>query len=289
VAEAELRLAATDTTIAGYALLAADTTAARVVRAEARDTMHFLITLDDHVDPFEELDGVRAELRALPDSTLVPGEARVIHRYIYDREEAARREAAEAAAAAKAAEAATAAKAAETAARANAAADSAAGAIADSVMVARVDSAVVARGDLASVSRPASPGDRGRVSAAVAAGDSETALPGDSAAAPADTVAPLPTRELVVIAAAPLVPKARYLVTLFGVRNINGIEDGGGTVTFEVPAAAPVDSAGAAQPDTTGTIRPEGEVGPHPESTTGGSGGSGVLLRYLAPDGTRRR
>ena len=52
---------------------------------------------------------------------------------------------------------------------------------------------------------------------------------------PQDPGPPLPARDLVLILSEPLEPGATYQVEIAGVRNINGIPDGGGEVTVEVP------------------------------------------------------
>lgn len=212
MARAELRLGAADTTISSFSLLAADTTPARVVRAEARDSMQVRITLDDHLDPEGSLDGVRVELRELPDSIVVPGSPRVVQLHEFERERAKEKAAADSARAAAAA-----------------AADSAAAA-----------------------SAPVTADSTATASSKAAADSKVTAVARDSATA--DTVAPLPTRELVIVPAAPLTPKMRYLITISGVRNINGVEGGGGSATFAVAAAAPPDSTAGVSPDTTGAV-----------------------------------
>lgn len=231
---AELVIAPTDTAIVSYALLAADTTAARVARAEARDSMQIRITLDDHLDPLVALDGVQVELRQLPDSTLVPGVAQVLHLHEFERLQAEQRAAEDSAAAAAAA-----------------AADSVAGA----------DSAVVAADSTTLVASDVTVRSGAEAMPEVEAVPEVEATP--------DTVTPLPARELVVIPAAPLVPKARYLVTLTGVRNINGVEGGGGTAPFEVPAPVVPDSTSIEAADSTGTGVPDPALITLPDTVTG--------------------
>jgi hypothetical protein len=83
-------LSAADTTIVSYALLAADTTPARLVRAEERDSLELRLTLDDYLDPLVPLSDVQVEIRELPDSLPVPG-ARVMHLHAYERWRMARK------------------------------------------------------------------------------------------------------------------------------------------------------------------------------------------------------
>jgi hypothetical protein len=88
-----LSLAAADTSLLAFSLLAADTTPARVVRAEARDSLEVRVSLDDYLDPEMSLDSVRAELWQLPDSTPV-AVAKVYHVHAFERILAERRAAA---------------------------------------------------------------------------------------------------------------------------------------------------------------------------------------------------
>jgi hypothetical protein len=59
----------TDTVALLFNVLIPDTTAPRVVSARALDSLHVQVELDDHVDPAAALDGVRAAVSALPDSS----------------------------------------------------------------------------------------------------------------------------------------------------------------------------------------------------------------------------
>lgn len=258
MARTELRLGAADTTISSYALLAADTTPARVVRAEARDSMQVRIALDDHLDPEESLDGVRVELRELPDSIVVPGAPLVVKLHEFERQRAKEKAAADSARAAEAA----------AAVDSTAAADSSATASLKVAAGSKVTA--VARDSARLVASTKAPSPRPDT----AAGDTGAA---GVAAAAADTVAPLPTRELVVIPAAPLTPKARYLITISGVRNINGVDGGGGSVTFTVAAAAPPDSTAGVPADSArvpaDSVRvPVDSARVVPPDTTGGGG-----------------
>jgi len=71
---ARAELASADTVILSFALLARDTTPARLVRAEARDSMQVRLHLDDYMDADIRLDSVRTRLWLLPDSAEVPVE-----------------------------------------------------------------------------------------------------------------------------------------------------------------------------------------------------------------------
>lgn len=75
-------MSATDTTIVWFAVLPGDTTPARVTGANAPDTTHVKVRLDDFLDPAVPLEGVRIELLLLPDSSLtVAAEAMHVHEY----------------------------------------------------------------------------------------------------------------------------------------------------------------------------------------------------------------
>src|SRR5690606_15345863 len=86
---------------------------------------------------------------------------------------------------------------------------------------------------------------------------------------------PLPARELVIVPEEPLAPGTKFWVEVSGIRNINGLDGGGGSATFETaraevqipseqdaagpPAAAPPDSVGMPRPtarDSIGAPRP---------------------------------
>lgn len=220
---AMLELGASDTTIFTFDLLAPDTTPARVTRAEAPDSLTIKITLDDHLDPEVPLDGVVARVWKLPDSTSAPV-AEVIHLHVHEKqvEEQRRAEARKAAEEAKAAE------------------------DPDTVMDPAPDSAQGPVRDPAAAPRPGAGGEPGG-----AATPDEVARGPLGAAEPESSAGPLPTRELVVRLAEPLEPQAEYRITLEGVRNINGLEDGGGTVTFRAPAMpSQPDPDPEGQPDT---------------------------------------
>jgi hypothetical protein len=217
---ASVRLAEGDTAIVSFALLLPDTTPARVIRAEAPDSLRIRVHLDDHLDPTKGIGEITASLRLLPDSSVWPL-ARILFPHEYEAEQRALREAAAGAA------------------TDSAAADSlrAAGAAGDL----RGDSLaldIVAR--RAAVPRPPGPPDAG--------------LSPDSA------MEPLPVRELVIIPGAPLRPSSRYLVEVAGIVNVNGVAGGGGSAQFTAPEPPPPDTATPpVAPDTVppDTIRPD--------------------------------
>src|SRR5690625_270722 len=87
----EFELGPSDTLIVSYALLARDTTPARVVQVEERDTSHLVVTLDDHLDPEHPLDTVELEIRSLPDSAVV-GSGEALYLWDYEARVMAARE-----------------------------------------------------------------------------------------------------------------------------------------------------------------------------------------------------
>jgi hypothetical protein len=68
--------------------------------------------------------------------------------------------------------------------------------------------------------------------------DDPDAAPATPAPAP-DPGPGLPSQELILILSRPLLPEVSYTLTMGGVRNINGVADGGGVLEFEGPAAPP--------------------------------------------------
>ncbi|CAN5863703.1 hypothetical protein BH23GEM9_BH23GEM9_10130 [soil metagenome] len=88
---------ATDTIAVVFNVLAPDTTAPRVTRAEYMDSLHVRVTFDDFIDVDEPITGAGAEVHVLPDSARYAGGARLLQAPLFDR---SRREAQAAAAAA---------------------------------------------------------------------------------------------------------------------------------------------------------------------------------------------
>lgn len=70
-AESLIRVNVEDTALVALSILAPDSTAPRLVRAESPDSFHVRLTFDDHMDPGVPLEGVSVRLRTLPDSTEV--------------------------------------------------------------------------------------------------------------------------------------------------------------------------------------------------------------------------
>ncbi|HEY8468340.1 MAG TPA: carboxypeptidase-like regulatory domain-containing protein, partial [Longimicrobiales bacterium] len=90
---ASIRLAEGDTAVVSFALLRPDTTPARVIRAEAPDSMRIRVHLDDHVDPTKGIGQITASLRLLPDSSEWPV-ARILFPHEYEAEQRTLRDAA---------------------------------------------------------------------------------------------------------------------------------------------------------------------------------------------------
>jgi hypothetical protein len=67
-----------DTQVVQFALLAPDTTPARLLRAESRDSLAVRLTFDDFLDPEKPLQAASVRVAQLPDSVPVSG-ARVLH------------------------------------------------------------------------------------------------------------------------------------------------------------------------------------------------------------------
>lgn len=167
-----------DTPVVEFSVLALDTTAARLLKAEARDTVHVRISFDDFISGTDPMRSIFAQTWVLPDS--VPGPTGAVMR-IRDYER----------------------------------------------LLAERDT---------SARRPPAPG------------------PGA-----ADTTRILPTQELVWLPQTPLTPNTRYRIVVSNVRNIAGIDAGGGSVTFTTPARPrPVvrdTTAMPVRPDTSRSIR----------------------------------
>ena len=73
-----------DTIAVELVVLAPDTTAARLLRAEARDSLQVRLVFDDHLDPAQPSAQIAVQLFRMPDSTAVPG-ARVVTAREFDR------------------------------------------------------------------------------------------------------------------------------------------------------------------------------------------------------------
>lgn len=195
-------LAVNDTAVVTMPLLPGDTTPARLVRAEAQDSVTVTLTYDDYLDPDRPVDGSVA-FYLLPDSTPAGG-GEMLHPFELKARRAAK-----------------------------AAADSMA-----------ADSARRAGPDTAKAGKlpPAGPDTLPGALLAARAGAREA--PQDTV--PQDTAkqAPLPSRDVAVVPATPLLPDTVYAVVVHGVTNINNLPGGGGSVRFRTPKP-PVDTAKA--------------------------------------------
>lgn len=83
----------TDTLALELSVVPADTTAPRVTRAEARDSVEVHVFTDDPLEPEAPLDQVQVELFALPDTTPVTGVVRLLWVRDHQAEQRARAEA----------------------------------------------------------------------------------------------------------------------------------------------------------------------------------------------------
>lgn len=216
---------AADTTIVlELALLARDTTSARLARVSVEDSVSLGVALDDFLDPRLPLDDVRVVVTS--DSVDAPGPLAVLHPHEAEAYRSAL---------------------ADRLAREQAVRDS----------VARADSAARAEASAGDTTEAAAvPGD----TAAAVLGDTTSAAVPEDAPGPAETEtepppAPVvrdtaepgdPQRErptaqqnFIVILDGVLVPEAPYEVEVSNITNINGVGGGGGTVGFSRPAPPP--------------------------------------------------
>lgn len=193
-----------DTLLRPLAIMRSDTSAANLTRVQVVDSVTLRLSFDDYMDVSAPQASARVTVLSLPDSTPLPL-AGVWYPHALTAERARQD---------------------------SIRADSLAGA------EAAADSAAPARPPIA---RPAAPVDTIRPGAAdTIAADT---LPPDALVErvraanllPArDT--PLPTRDLMVVLEQPLVPQAEYVAQVSGILNLSGIDGGGGSLTFRVPA-----------------------------------------------------
>lgn len=73
-----------DTVTIIFNVLAPDTTPPRVTRVELVDSLHVRVTFDDYFDVQEPVQGVTAEVHALPDSTRFAGSVRVLQAPLFE-------------------------------------------------------------------------------------------------------------------------------------------------------------------------------------------------------------
>ncbi|MDE0359284.1 MAG: carboxypeptidase regulatory-like domain-containing protein [Gammaproteobacteria bacterium] len=200
---------AADTTIVlEVALLARDTTSARLARVTVEDSISLGVSLDDYLDPELPLDDVRVVVTS--DSVDAPGALAVLHQHEADAYRSAL---------------------ADSLAREQAVRDSVAQAQADSVAQAEA-----AAGDTTAATDP---------EAAPAPAETEPAPPpapavqDAPAAGEAEQERPTAQQTFVVILDGVLVPEVPYEVEISNITNINGVGEGGGTVGFSRPAPPP--------------------------------------------------
>ena len=200
---------AADTTIVlEVALLARDTTSARLARVVVEDSISLNVSLDDYLDPERPLDDVRVVVTS--DSVDAPRFRVVLHQH-------------------------------EVEAYRSALADSLAReqAVRDSVAQAQADSAAqagVAAQDTAAAADP---------EGTPAPAEAETAPPPVPApqeameTGEAEEERPTAQQSFIVILDGALVPEVPYEVEISNITNINGVSGGGGTVGFSRPAPPP--------------------------------------------------
>lgn len=200
---------AADTTIVlDVALLARDTTSARLARVTVEDSISLGISLDDYLDPELPLDDVRVVVTS--DSVDAPASLAVLHQH-------------------------------EAEAYRSALADSLAReqAVRDSVAQAQADSAARAEAAAGDTAAAADPGNA--PGPAEAEPDPAPAPTAQDAAGAGERERERPTAQqsFIVILDGVLVPEVPYEVEISNITNINGVGGGGGTVGFTRPAPPP--------------------------------------------------
>ena len=192
------------------ALLARDTTSARLARVIVEDSISLSVSLDDYLDPELPLDDVRVVVTS--DSVEAPRPLAVLHPH-------------------------------EAEAYRSALADSLAReqAVRDSVEQARADSVAQAEAAPGDTTAAADPELTPAPAEAEAAADPPPAPaePGAGAAGEVDGGPPTAQQTFIVILDGVLVPEIPYEVEVSNITNINGVGGGGGTVEFSRPAPPP--------------------------------------------------
>lgn len=190
------------------ALLARDTTSARIARVTVEDSISLNVSLDDYLDPALPLDDVRVVVTS--DSVDAPGSLAILHQH-------------------------------EVEAYRSALADSLAReqAVRDSVAQAQADSAARAEAAAGDTTAAADPED------APGPAEAEPDPPPAPAAQDAPETGaveeqrPTAQQTFIVILDGVLVPEVPYEVEVSNITNINGVGGGGGTVGFTRPAPPP--------------------------------------------------
>ncbi len=203
---------AADTTIVlEVALLARDTTSARLARVIVEDSISLGVSLDDYLDPELPLDDVRVVVTS--DSVDAPGALAVLHQHEADAYRSAL---------------------ADSLAREQAVRDS-------------VAQAEAAAGDTTAAADPeAAPGPAETEPAPPPAPAAQDA----PAAGEAEQERPTAQQTFVVILDGVLVPEVPYEVEISNITNINGVGEGGGTVGFSRPAPPPPPPEDTTQAET---------------------------------------
>ena len=242
---------AADTTIVlEVALLARDTTSARVARVTVEDSISLTVSLDDYLDTEVPLDDVRVVLTS--DSVDAPEPLAVLHQH---EAEAYRSVLA------------------DSIAREQAVRDSVAQAQADSVAQAQADSAAQAQADSLTQPEAAQEDTTGAVDpeGAPAPPEAETEPPPgpveqEAAGTGEEQERPTAQQSFIVILDGVLVPEVLYEIEISDITNINGVSGGGGSVTFTRPAPPPPpeDTTQAATDSVPGDTIPPGAAGDTP-------------------------
>ena len=201
---------AADTTIVlEVALLARDTTSARVARVTVEDSISLGVSLDDYLDPELPLDDVRVLVTS--DSVEAPLSLAVLHQH-------------------------------EAEAYRSALADSLAReqAVRDSLAQAQADSAARVAAAAGDTTAAVDPGDTPEPAGAETGPPPAPAAQGAAETGETEEEQP-PTAQqtFIVILDGVLVPEVPYEVEVSNITNINGVGGGGGTVGFTRPAPPP--------------------------------------------------
>ena len=199
---------AADTAIVlDVALLARDTTSARLARVIVEDSISLSVSLDDYLDPERPLDDVRVVVTS--DSVDAPRPLAVLHQH-------------------------------EAEAYRSALADSLAReqAVRDSVAQAQADSAAQAEAAAGDTTTAADP-EGTPAPAEAEAGPPPAPAQEVGGAGEAEEERPTAQQTFIVILDGVLVPEMPYQVEVSNIININGVSGGGGTVDFTRPAPPP--------------------------------------------------
>ena len=199
----------TDTVALVFDVIVPDTSAPRLVSARAIDSLHVHVQVDDHFDPVAGLESLVAEVLTRADSSTYAAGVRIIPQPVFQAEQQAQRQAAEAARVA-------------------------------------ADSAAATRDTAAAVDTAAARDTTILPGAAVAADTAAVRQPGQVLTPEAAAASTLPIREFVVRLDRPLVP-GEYLINIGGLVNLHGLT-GGGLAPFSVSEPPPAEPPPAEPP-----------------------------------------